>query len=213
MACEQGGIMMRPTGRSIVVSLFAIVTSLLLVLLPTWESFAADKKISGTGRAVALLSETKMSPGNDAKHEIALLRRLDADKGTLGEAQVSVVNASDYVAGTGTHRGHRVSSFPDGDKAFSSYEGRTKTVLKSGASPEVTFEGKWWFTGGTGKLTGLTGGGIYTGGVSSTGLTYQYEGEYDVKQPASFLLLPGQAWAELRPFHDGQHPLNPEHAN
>ena len=38
------------------------------------------------------------------------------------------------------------------------------------------------FTGGTGMLTGLTGGGTYTGGVSSAGLTYQYEGDYEVKQ-------------------------------
>jgi len=173
---------MRPTGRSTVVSLFATVTSLLLMLLPSGESFAVDKKISGTGTAVALLSETKMSRGSDARHEVSLLRRVDADKGTLGEAQVSVVNMSDYVSGTGTHRGHRVSSFPDGDKAFSSYEGRTKTVLKSGSPSEVTFEGRWWFTGGTGKLTGLTGGGTYTGGVSSAGLTYQYEGDYEVKQ-------------------------------
>src|SRR5439155_24508451 len=114
--------MMRPTGRSTVVSLFATVTSLLLVLLPSGESFAVDKKISGTGTAVVLLSETKMLPWSDGKHEVRLLRRVDADEGTLGEAQVSVVNMSDYVTGTGRHRGHRESRFLVGDKAFRAYD-------------------------------------------------------------------------------------------
>src|SRR5207249_11136079 len=102
--------MMRPTGRSTVVSLFATVTSLLLVLLPSGESFAVDKKISGTGAAVVLLSETKMSTWSDARQEVSLLRRVDGDKRNIGEAQVSVVNMSDYVSGTRTQSGHRVSS-------------------------------------------------------------------------------------------------------
>ncbi len=155
---------------------------LLMLLVPAPEAFAQSKKISGTGKPVAVLSETKILPGDDPQHEITLLRRLDAQTGTLGEVQVSVVSVSDLVSGSGTHRGYNLGTFPDGDKLFSSYEGQTKTVLKPGGPPEITFAGKWRYTGGTGKWKGITGGGTYKGEVTSAGVTYQFEGEYEVKQ-------------------------------
>jgi len=120
-------------------SLLLAIVLLLSTSIP--GAFAQSKKISGTGRAVAVLSETKMLPGDDPSHEIILLRRLDVDKGTLGEPQVSTITVSDYVAGTGTHRGHRVSTFPDGDKTFTALEGQAKTILKAGGPPEITFAG------------------------------------------------------------------------
>ncbi len=165
--------------HKIVGSLLLATVLLLSTSIP--GAFAQSKKISGTGRAVAVLSETKMLPGDDPRHEITLVRRLEADKGTLGETQVSTTSVSDYVAGTGTHRGHRVSVFPDGDKAFSAYEGQTKTILKPGGPPEITFAGKWWFTGGTGKWKGITGNGTYKGEATPAGMTWEYEGGYEVR--------------------------------
>ena len=68
------------------------------------------------------------------------------------------------------------------DTTFSSIEGQTKTVPKASGPPEITFAGKWQLTGGTGKWKGITGGGTYQGSVTSAGVTYQFEGEYEVKQ-------------------------------
>ena len=155
---------------------------LLTLLVPAPEAFAQSKKISGTGKPAAVLSETKMLPGDDPQHEITLLRRLDVQMGTLGDAQVSLVSVSDLVSGSGTHRGYSLSTYRDGDTTFSSIEGQTKTVPKASGPPEITSAGKWQFTGGTGKWKGITGGGTYQGSVTSAGVTYQFEGEYEVKQ-------------------------------
>jgi hypothetical protein len=162
---------------------FTIITCVLAWLISSDTALAQTKKITGSGRAIAVLSETKMLPGDDPKHEVSLVRRLDVDKSDVfGEAQVSVVGTSDYVAGSGTHKGYRISTTADGDKVFSAYEGLTKATLKTGGPPDVTFEGKWRFVGGTGKWKGLAGSGTYRGGVTPEGVTYQYEGEYEVKR-------------------------------
>jgi hypothetical protein len=165
-----------------VLGLLLLVSCLLILIVQSPNAFAETKKMSGTGKVVAVLSETKMLPGDDPHHEVTLLRRLDVQKSNLGEAQVNVVDVSDSVAGSGTDRGHLVSTFSDGDKTFVSFEGQVKAVPKAGGPPEVTFMGKWRFTGGTGKWNGITGGGTYQGGITSAGPTYQFEGEYDTRQ-------------------------------
>jgi hypothetical protein len=54
----------------------------------------------------------------------------------------------------------------------------TKSTPKPGGPPEVTYEGKWWYTGGTGKFEGITGGGTYKG----AGPAYEFDGQYTLKQ-------------------------------
>ena len=129
---------------------------------------------------MAVLSETKMMPGDDLSHEISFMRRLDRDKNDqFGDGQASIINISDLVAGSGQHRGYRTVTSPNGDQAFAAYEGTTQAVAKGGA--EGTFQGKWRYTGGTGRFKGVTGGGTYTGEFTPTSLTYQYQGEYQLQ--------------------------------
>lgn len=155
----------------------------LVFVVSSFDASAAGKKVSGSGKVIALLSETKMLPGDDPRHEITMVRRTDAERSdAFGEAQVTVVAIADYVAGTGTHRGWRTATSQDGDKRFSAYEGKTRATPKPGGPPEVTFEGKFWFTSGTGKWKGITGGGTYKGGLEGGVVSYQFEGEYEVKQ-------------------------------
>jgi len=162
---------------------FVILGGLLLVAVPTRESFAESKKISGSGSATAVLSETKMLPGDDPSHVITFLRRLDTDKNDqFGDGQATIVNVDDAVAGTGPHRGYRIWTGTSGDQSFVAYEGRTTAVVKPSGPPEATFQGKWWYTGGTGKFQGITGGGTYRGALDAKGLTYQYEGDYEMKK-------------------------------
>jgi hypothetical protein len=75
----------------------------------------------------------------------------------LASGQATVVAVTDYVAGNGPHRGYFATSHPSGDRTFTSYEGVTTTTPQSSGPPKVTFEGKWQFTGGTGKFEGVTG--------------------------------------------------------
>jgi hypothetical protein len=158
---------------------------LLLSLPPRQDAYAGDKKVTASGKNVAVLAETKMLPGDDPKHEVIMNRQLYEEQTSdpdFKNAQGYRVNVSDLVAGSGSHRGYAAATGPGGDKWFTAYEGRVKTVPKQGAPPEITFEGKWWYVGGTGKFKGITGGGTYKGEVTPAGAVYQYQGEYEIKQ-------------------------------
>ena len=166
------------------VSLLASVVWLLVSLTQTQEVYAEGKKISGTGGSVAIVSETKMFPGDKPEHELTLATIQEVDYSSdpdFNNVQVTAIGFSDYVAGNGNHWGHRVITHPNGDKTSMSYEGTTKTMMKSDGPPETTFEGKWRYTGGTGKFKGIIGGGTYKGELVEEGSKYEWEGEYEIK--------------------------------
>ena len=71
-------------------------------------------------------------------------------------------------------RGYDIATMASGDKAFVRFQGNV--TLKDGAG--VSDEGKWSFTGGTGKLKGLKGEGTYKGKGTPEGETFEIEGEY-----------------------------------
>jgi hypothetical protein len=56
-----------------------------------------------------------------------------------------------------------------------------KTTPKPAGPPEVTFEGKFWYTGGTGKFEGITGGGTYKNTLTPSA-NYEFEGQYTLKR-------------------------------
>jgi hypothetical protein len=162
-------------------ALIGIATWLVACAVNISDAQTPSKKITGRAQAIAVLSETKMLPGDDASHEVRFMRRLDRDQSDqFGSGQASIINTADATAGSGTDRGYRTVTLSNGDQAFAAYEGTSKSVAKS-TGPEGTFQGKWWYTGGTGKFKGITGGGTYTGEFTPTSLSYQYQGEYQLK--------------------------------
>lgn len=69
-----------------------------------------------------------------------------------------------------------VTTMENGDKVFVHTQG-TGTAAEDGKS--FTYEGTWFWTGGTGKLKGIKGKGTFKGsGTSDGGSTDQIEGEY-----------------------------------
>ena len=162
---------------------FACFIWILALALPLQAS-AEEKKITGSGELVAILSQTKMYPGDDPQHEVTLsnLHEIDrCDDPALDNADVKVVGVSDYTAGSGEHWGYRMVTLPDGDQTFASYEGTTVTVAGEEGNPKTTFSGKWWYTSGTGKFKGIRGSGTYSGRMAETGLTYEWEGSYSTE--------------------------------
>ena len=73
----------------------------------------------------------------------------------LGQNTLFSLSESDFV----TQCGHTVHTAANGDQLEYSYAG---TVDQSGF-PAITFTGEFWFTGGTGRFEGATGGGTYEG--------------------------------------------------
>jgi hypothetical protein len=142
--------------------LFVLVSWFLLFLIQTREAQAAAKKISGTSQKGVTVSSTKMWPGDAPHHEIILQHELSvehSDDPDCTTAQVTRVIIIDHTAGQGTIRVYDVDTCPNGDQTFVAGEGTIKTGKQPDGSMEVTGEGKWWYTGGTGTFKGITGGG------------------------------------------------------
>lgn len=74
--------------------------------------------------------------------------------------------------GSGVHWG----TVEGGDKYFTRFSG-SATYTKEGGLD--TASGKWWYTGGTGKLKGITGKGTYKGKGNADGsATFECDGEW-----------------------------------
>jgi len=87
---------------------------------------------------------------------------------------------ADLQSGSGVQRGYYVNEHQDGDRDFGSYEGR---ITVNGS--DVTLEGKFIFTGGTGKLKGIRGSGSYKGKmISPTEIQMNWSGAYEVASGA-----------------------------
>ena len=85
------------------------------------------------------------------------------------------------IAGIGPQRGYFVNEHADGDRDFGTFEGKIVT-----AGGEVTIEGIWKYTGGTGNFQGLTGGGTYKGRMTSaTEVENTWEGTYELGATSS----------------------------
>ena len=73
-------------------------------------------------------------------------------------ATTSGVETTDGRDGALAIRGALISVFPDGATFSLSYVGKTHTKAGTNA---FTSEGEWTFTGGTGRLAGIKGGGTF----------------------------------------------------
>ena len=90
------------------------------------------------------------------------------------DSSITYWSTIDLVAGSGVQRGYYVNVRPNGEADRGTFEGR---VSFSGG--EGRLEGTWKATGGTGKFSGLAGGGNYRGRlVSPTQVEMTWDGEY-----------------------------------
>lgn len=76
-------------------------------------------------------------------------------------------NQFDYVNGSGPQRGTFFDAHSDGNQTYGTYEGTQKTVVNPDGSWEATWEGKYRYSGGSGKYKNIEGTGTYHGSASS----------------------------------------------
>lgn len=170
------------------VCLFAFISGVLLLLLSGYTHAAEKGKFPGHGQSISVISEYKVYPDDVEHHTMALTMRKDKWTSDVQIAGLSINDAKiifrtldDYLASGGSNRGQITATFKNGDKFFVNYEGSTKVALAEGQPTKITFQGNWSFTGGTGKLKGIKGGGTYTGGVNSEGVQhYDWTGDYEL---------------------------------
>ena len=156
-----------------------ILASFTILALGMWAS--AQTKISGTQTCAKPDPLYTVQVGDTAKHVLSMSQT----KCTWPKPiEMEGVQTKDDVGTTvsdvrGTNsrdHGYDVSNMSNGDKLFVRFQSTTK--VKDGV-PEV--EGKWNFTGGTGKFKNLKGGGTFKGKGNADGSsTADIEGEYTI---------------------------------
>ena len=88
--------------------------------------------------------------------------------------EISYWGTNDLVNGSGSQEGYWCNNHADGDRDWGTFEGRITT-----SGQQVTFEGTYKWTGGTGKFEGIRGGGTYKGHFPSPmDVVNNWEGEY-----------------------------------
>lgn len=96
------------------------------------------------------------------------------------DSRITYWATSDLVRGSGTQRGYFVNVHANGDRDIGTFEGR---VAMAGA--QVTIEGTWKYTDGTGMFKGIKGGGTYKGRMTSPmEVENTWEGNYELAAKA-----------------------------
>ena len=159
-----------------------ILLSIPLLILALAASAAAQTKISGTLQCAKPNPTQIIQVGDAPGHAVAVSQsKCTWPKPITMEGIQSkddINTTSDEIHGTNSRGfGYDVGTLANGDKFYVRFGGIGK--LKDGA-PE-SLQGKWNFTGGTGKLKGVKGQGTYKGKGNPDGtVTFEIEGDYSV---------------------------------
>jgi hypothetical protein len=145
-------------------------------------SLSAATKTSGTATCkMDPASPPPIAIGDQPSHALAIAKAQCTWTGfsVAGQAYKDGVSTSlsEIFGEMSASNGYHVATTATGDTATAKFQG--KGTLKDGKN--VTDGGTWTFTGGTGKLKGITGNGTYKGTANPDGsMTYQVDGEYSV---------------------------------
>jgi hypothetical protein len=123
--------------------------------------------------------QTALALSDQSNHELNLAEIGGTQKSSdekWNNAAITYWGATDTVNGKGTQSGYFTQFHGDGDRDWGTFEGKVAT---SGA--EITVEGTWQFTGGSGKFKGLSGGGKFkTRMTSPRDVECTWQGAYEL---------------------------------
>ena len=160
---------------------------LILALVVALAATAAAKSKT-TGKASGKASCAKPAPaysievGDQAGHSVSIGKSVCTWTKPMEMAGLKTkagydVNYGDASGAQVQGSGYHVSTMSNGDKIYVKFQGTD--TMKNGKP--ATSAGTWSYTGGTGKLTGITGGGTYKGKADAAGnMVFEVEGMYDV---------------------------------
>jgi len=151
------------------------------------SAVGAQTKVSGKQECPKGEMAGTADPGDRAGHTMQLVKsgtctwatpmEMEGEKSKDGESVAFLELTSTRATSSGTY----VGNMENGDKFFVSF--RDSAHVKDG-KPEAA-KGTWAYTGGTGKLKGITGKGTYTATPNADGTAVvDVEGEYAVAAAA-----------------------------
>ncbi len=137
----------------------------------------AQTKISGTAQCGKPDAQQKVDVPDHPGHAISMSQAKctwskPMEVAGLKSKEGVTTDMNDIRGDTAHGHGYYVDTMENGDKAFVSFQG-------TASMKDNTSEGKWNYTGGTGKLKGIKGQGTYKGkGAQDGTVTFDVEGEY-----------------------------------
>lgn len=155
-----------------------------LLLFALTPMLAAQTKLSGTAHCGKPDQQQTLEVGDRSGHLLSLSKTTctwtkPMEIGGAQNKELTLIASDDIRGELARGRGYVVDTMTSGDKAFVSFVGTT--TLKN--SLPQALEGRWRYTGGTGKLKGIKGTGTYKGtGAEDGSVTYEVEGEYELPE-------------------------------
>lgn len=152
----------------------------LLMALALASAASAQTKLSGTLQCSKADPMHSLDVGDRDKHSMAVAKvqctwTKPFEMGGSQTKEGTNVEFDDTTGTSTSFRGVEWGTMVNGDKYFVRYQGTA--TAKEGAPP--TISGTWSFTGGTGKLKGLTGKGTYKGKGNPDGsATFEVQGDH-----------------------------------
>lgn len=150
-----------------------IVSAALLVLCASGTAIAEKRDCTISKQSKQEISRVVSQPGGTPGLELVQSVRVDAQTSPnpdFNGIDQLVYGQVDHINGTGDHRGHSVNIHKNGDRTWMRWSGTHKTVATETGSWETEYDGKYEFTGGTGKFASIKGGGTYRGRITPQGL-------------------------------------------
>ena len=144
-------------------------------------SAAAKTKSTGTVSCAKPSPEYSVPVTDQAGHSLNVSKAACTWSKPMEIAGLKAKDGTDFnygdAMGTEVHSwGYHVSNMSNGDKFYVKFQGKD-TMTKDGKP--LTSEGTWSYTGGTGKLKGIQGGGTYKGKADAAGnMVVEVEGAY-----------------------------------
>lgn len=138
---------------------------------------AAQNKVSGSAQCTKPDIQQKVDIPDHPGHALSLSQFKCSWTKPMEVEGVQDKDGIDSSAGevhgsNGTSHGYYVDNMANGDKTYVHWQGTD--AMKDGTS-----EGKWTYTGGTGKFKGIKGGGTYKGKYAQDGsVSFDVEGGY-----------------------------------
>jgi hypothetical protein len=148
---------------------------------------SAQTKISGIGKCTSQPDvQQSADVGDRANHALSLVKQKCAwttpiEMEGLKSTTYEVTVTSDSSGAKSQDRGYVIVVMDNGDKILVRFQGTGTT--KDG-KPDGG-DGTWSYTGGTGKLKGITGKGTYKSATSGEAAEDHIEGEYTLPAPKS----------------------------
>jgi hypothetical protein len=135
-------------------------------------------KVSGSFTGKVNWQATASIP-DTGSHDLGVMeiggRQTSADP-DWNDAAITYWGTADLTGGNGPQRGYFHNAHADGDRDWGSFDGKIAT-----SGEQVTIEGTWQYTGGTGKFERISGKGTYKGRMTSpTEVATEWTGEYQI---------------------------------